>query len=450
MKKKFALLTMIILMVFIGGQAALAAMVSPAIKLDGTPLMIKGAVREGSLYLPVRAISQALGGELSWSKQTQTVVIKHKGNTLSLNLKDMVIKANDHQTYMAYGPLAIDYRTYMQADFFSDNLGLQVKWDKKTNNVLLTRIEENAITIKTVKIASETKALITTIQYPVIEGLVDQKVQDGINSLFRQLADTAIAEGRQNAADLAPFVLQYPDMPSQCEAYLNYQIKYNQNDRISLVFDDYQYAGGAHGGTVQTGYTISLKTGQQYALKDLFKEKADYVSVITAQVKAQLDERDLTIGLFEPFGKISPDQSYYLSNNGVVVFFQQYEILPYAAGIQEFTTEYALLQDLWQNSEMITGKVGSIFSIDLKGNPTTGYTWHYTIENGDLLQLVSETSMADSGLIGAGSTFTWQFKAQKTGETRIVFKYYRSWEGEASVLPENIITYKINLIDTDI
>ncbi len=456
MKKRFFLSGAIILLIVLGAQYSFAAAYStgtspasdnPSIILNTSPLEATALINDGGLYLPVRAISEALGYTVSWSQETRTVGLSTADKTISMNLKDAVIKVGDHDYYIQDSPIIINGRTFASADFFSENLALEVNWDKALGKVMLTDIPENAIIIKTTRIATETKALKQTIQYPVISGLENSQVQDQINGIFRKAAEDAAREGVKNAADLAPFVAQYPDMPSQCETYFNYHIKYNQNNTLSLIFLNYQYSGGAHGGTLQTSYTFNLKTGSQYGLKDLFKAGTDYVTIISDSIKKQLVEKDLVSLLFEPFTKIRDDHSYYLSGNGVTVYFQQYEIMPYVAGIQAFTTDYALLNfmpvDPGVNWPLV--KAGEKFSLSLKGNPTTGYMWHYKIADATIVSVVSENITADSGLIGAGSTFAWDFKALKAGATKITFKYYRDWEGEASTTAENSINYNISV-----
>lgn len=351
MKKKLWLAGFIILFISLSRQNAFADdSGSLTIRLNATKLETNAVVEEGYLYLPVQAIGESLG--YNWSQKDQSIALSSKDKVISLNFEESKILVNDHDTYMSDNPVVINDITFIRADFFSDNLDLKVQWDKEKNTVLLSSIKENAITINTIKTASETRALKSTIQYPLIGGLDNQEVQDKINAIFKQLADDAAQQGVENAADLAPYVLQFPDMPGQCETYFNYQIKYNQNDVISLVFQNYQYAGGAHGNTLQLAYTINLKTGEQYTLKELFKENTDYISIFSDSVKTQLAERDLTSVLFEPFNKINENQSFYLSNNGVVVYYQQYEILPYSEGIQEFTVDYSLLNNLFMEPDI--------------------------------------------------------------------------------------------------
>jgi len=329
-----------------GMVTALADDGQPEIQLDGAVVAAKGMIREGSLILPLRAVAESAGYQISWRPQERKVEIRTTDNTLAMDLQGNRLLAGDHESFLPYSPLFVANRIYLPADFFSDHLSLQTRWDREGNLVQMNRITANNIRIKTVKFATESKALKTTLYYPEVSGLADPQVQTAINDLFRSLAEGAEATGVQNAADLAPVLLQYPDMPGQCETYFDYQIKYNQKNRISVVFQNYQYAGGAHGSTVQTAYTLNLQNGQQFALQDLFRDGADYRSAISNVVRDQLAARDLTNALFQPFSQIRADQDYYLSNNGLVVFFQQYEILPYAAGIQEFTVDYQALHDL--------------------------------------------------------------------------------------------------------
>ena len=463
------------------GNPSITQTENPSIQLNGTHLDLKASVQEGQIYLPARAISELLGFEVSWSQEDKTVSINGKDKMISINLKNMTEAVNQHESYLSYSPDIIGGRTYMRDDFYAENFSLKVQWDKENNVVTLVSLIENPIMINTVQLNMETKALKTTVKYPQIEGLADENIQNDINAIFKKHADNALLEGAKNATDLAPAVLEFPDMPGQCETYVDYQIKYNQNNILSLVLINYEYAGGAHGSTVQTAYTFDLKTGQQFALKDLFKSGTDFTSILNNSIKAQLDERDLTSALFEPFKGINENQNYFLSNKGLVVYFNQYEILPYAAGMPEFTVYYSLLSNLLKAPEIIKenlspgaiestflhsimnlakqGKVingiypvdttviksGDYFILNLKGNPTTGFMWHYVIENSDIIQPVAESVVPDSGLIGAGSTFIWEFKALKTGNSKITLKYYRSWEGEASVLPENIVTYNFSI-----
>jgi len=96
----------------------------------------------------------------------------------------------------------------------------------------------------------------------------------------------------------------------------------------------------------------------------------------------------------------------------------------------------------------IATTVGSTIPVSLKGNPTTGYNWLYTIGDSSIIEKTTDNYVSDSksaSIVGAGGTYTWTFKALKAGETTITFKYYRSWLGESSATAEDTLVYKITV-----
>ncbi len=328
----------------------------PLIELEGTNIKTAAYISEGNVYLPLRAVSESLGYQILWSKSDDTISISGDEKNIMIDFKNSTITANDHTYYSGDylenpfdGGTARENVTYLGADFFADNLGLEVLPDKEKGKMILKRIRGNNISIKTLREASETDLLKLTLQYPEIEGLNDQAVQESINSIFGKSAEDARNEGLKNADEMKKIQdSEYTGSPNKCETYFDYMPKYNQNGLLSMILSDYQYTGGAHGSTLQSSYTLSLKTGQVYELKDLFKSDVDYVSLINDTIRNEIDQKVKEGGLSEitPFETIKDDQDFYLSNNAVVIYFQQYEYFPYAAGIQEFPIDFSVLKDM--------------------------------------------------------------------------------------------------------
>lgn len=352
MSKKFILAGILISLILSMGTYGFAATGSqPGIMLDGTKIEAAAYIDRGNVYLPLRAVGEALGYEVQWSEKDNTVSVSMPGTNITIDLENYKITANDHVSYMGGDYTNINGSTYMGADFFSGSFGLEVRWDRQNGTVQLDRVTENAISIKTIKEASETDIIKITLQYPQIDGLTDKAVQDSINSIFRESAMEARNEGLKNADEMEKDRASgYAGSPNKCETYFDYSLKYNQNGLLSVVFRNYQYTGGAHGLTVQSSHTIDLNTGGEYKLKDLVKDDADYVALFSDTVRNMIDERVkegiLPDYMIAPFSTIRDDHDFYLSNNAVVVYFQQYEHWPYAAGIQEFPVEFSVLSDM--------------------------------------------------------------------------------------------------------
>lgn len=69
--------------------------------------------------------------------------------------------------------------------------------------------------------------------------------------------------------------------------------------------------------------------------------------------------------------------------------------------------------------------------VTLKGNPSTGYTWKYRIENPKIVTVEeSHSYKGDSNFVGSPSDFTYTIKPLREGKTMILFIYARPWEEE--------------------
>lgn len=424
------------------------------VEFNGTEINTSAYTDEGTLYLPLRAISEKLGYSVEWSKDG-TIAVKKSGDDILVNYKDSKVNENGHQYYVNEN--IINNTLYMDEEFFNDSLGLKVQRYEQNKMIEVESIKENNIDIEAVNEESKQDKIDMTLIYPKISGLADATIQNELNTFFKNEAETAKWEGQEYLKEFTSESLGYDGNLNKFETYFDYRVKYNQNDLLSIIFYDYQYTGGAHGSTIQKTYTFDLKTGKEIHFKDLFKNESGYLTLFNNVIKSEIKCRELYE--LAPFNSIADDQVFYLCNNGVSVYFQQYEYFPYAAGIQSFTADYSDLKEmlnpdfsfLYDTPKQLEPKTDNILNIGqmgrviLNGNPTTGYTWHYKIENEDKLKEVESAEVGWSIAIGSGSTFTWDFEAVKAGKAKITFKYYRDWEGEASTKPENIVGYEVEV-----
>jgi len=73
-------------------------------------------------------------------------------------------------------------------------------------------------------------------------------------------------------------------------------------------------------------------------------------------------------------------------------------------------------------------KVNEEFKIPLDSNPSTGYKWEASFDDGFLKLKADRFNRPAKALIGAGGTQTFVFLPVKQGETKIRFVYKRHWE----------------------
>ncbi|MCM3712518.1 DUF3298 and DUF4163 domain-containing protein [Alkalihalobacillus oceani] len=159
------------------------------------------------------------------------------------------------------------------------------------------------------------------IYYPELSGLANQQVQEKLN---RRIVKQVMTMIKKQGYEKEP----------QTVITGGFEVKTNQRDIISLTNNHYAYSGGAHGLTIQRSLTMNTVTGDIYTLKDLFKPGANYSKALNAIIRRQIKERDLP--LLTEFKGIAPNQYFYIADKALVLYFQLYELLPYAAGIPYF------------------------------------------------------------------------------------------------------------------
>jgi hypothetical protein len=131
------------------------------------------------------------------------------------------------------------------------------------------------------------------------------------------------------------------------EVVSEYTVTLNQDCVISLFFDKYEYTGGAHGMTIRTSDSWSLEKRKRMTLSDLFPEEFDYKKYITMEIIRQITNeiKEGNNVYFEDYAKLVNENlninNFYLTPEGVVIYFQQYDIAPYSSGIRTFTIPYS-------------------------------------------------------------------------------------------------------------
>ena len=180
-----------------------------------------------------------------------------------------------------------------------------------------------------------------TIYYPQMYGMQDVDVQNHINDIFKNHAVGLLNyynELIQEGIEIEDPMLEHYVVGSE------YEIKYLQNNRLSIVTNDYDYAGGIHGMYWYTSFNFDLSTGELLQLPDLFLENGDYTTSINNEIKRQINILKQTDDYWElePFYSIDPNTpNFYLTPTGIGIYFSLYEYTPYAYGIPEFIIPYS-------------------------------------------------------------------------------------------------------------
>ena len=290
---------------------------------------------EGEVFLPLRQVAQFAGYIVQYA--ADEVTLTKKDNQLRFNRTDSTLVNNGHHLYLYSEPSLVSGILYAPKTFFEDHLRLGVKLNQ--GNVIISQLPETGAVLLNQRETFQDKYLDLQLQYPRLRGL-DQKVETQLNSIIAEKVARIKTDAHKDEEDLLAN-LWSPN--AKIEYYLNYLVKRNQGDLLSLVFEDYRYQGGAHGLTAKFAYNFNLKTGKQYFLEGLFSPGEDYVSLLNQKIEEQI-RGDRHKSQNYNFDSIAPDQEFYFTNEALVICFQSYEIAAYAEGKPEFAIPLSQLE----------------------------------------------------------------------------------------------------------
>lgn len=93
------------------------------------------------------------------------------------------------------------------------------------------------------------------------------------------------------------------------------------------------------------------------------------------------------------------------------------------------------------------GEGERLVTIELSGNPTTGYSWSYTMSPEGIIREVSHEyrQREDAeGIVGAGGSFLFVFEGVTPGQVELRFSYARPWEKTKPAVDTTVFTMEVD------
>lgn len=126
------------------------------------------------------------------------------------------------------------------------------------------------------------------------------------------------------------------------------------NDKIlGVKFEIYQYTGGAHGSTIIKTFNFDLAENKELALSDCFLPNSNYLKVISDYSAQKLKEILSQDGFVDAEWiaqgtktKTDNFSAFTFNQAGLVIYFQQYQVAAYAAGIFDILIPYEKLNSI--------------------------------------------------------------------------------------------------------
>ena len=177
---------------------------------------------------------------------------------------------------------------------------------------------------------------------------------------------------------------------------------------LNLVFEYYEFTGGAHGNYLDQAYVFDTESGERLSLNMLSADYEALSAFLTEQMLAQAEADERITSEYLPeeerpeaFRKLLQDDScaWYFDEDGLVLFANPYELSSYAAGIIDFHVPYeelrGMIDDKWFPEKGAADGSFEVYPLEEKGTDTVLLDRVVLDENARELCLVAEGTVYD-------------------------------------------------------
>ncbi|MCH7321552.1 copper amine oxidase N-terminal domain-containing protein [Solibacillus sp. MA9] len=108
--------------------------------INGKKVTFKDPVlnKNGHLFLPMRNLYEIIGAKVQWNQQTKTASAVRNDNQVAVTLNSKTAIVNGKKVTVNVPPFLYKDKTYVPIRFLSENLGGSVQWNQQTRTVSIS------------------------------------------------------------------------------------------------------------------------------------------------------------------------------------------------------------------------------------------------------------------------------------------------------------------------
>ena len=186
-----------------------------------------------------------------------------------------------------------------------------------------------------------------------------EKLQDALKALNQSALDdqkSVIDENKEYAEQ------EYASNPDMVEYTFDRDILVARSDEtvLSMAVMEGSYLGGAHPFGMTTGRTYDTQTGKELSLKDVVSDYDGIYEYVKKQLKENYDQSMFFEDYQDTLQKMFYDESgdygtvqWTISQTGLSIYFNQYDLAPYVAGSQQVDISFKDQPQLFQSKYVV-------------------------------------------------------------------------------------------------
>lgn len=173
------------------------------------------------------------------------------------------------------------------------------------------------------------------IQIPKFKNLSNEEFQNSINNEYESIINSRLDEFNKSIPE---------NPPEKCRFSLLQEVKLKSSRVISILGEAYIFTEGIHGISERIPKNVDIVDNKILTLADLFLDE-EYPTAINREIDAIVNSNpDEYHDLWEkPILSSMHEEYFYLTKDGLVIFYPPYELSYYARGFVEFLIPYEKL-----------------------------------------------------------------------------------------------------------
>ncbi|MCL5037980.1 MAG: protease inhibitor I42 family protein [Chloroflexi bacterium] len=196
------------------------------------------------------------------------------------------------------------------------------------------------VTIKEQKLNKNWSIL---VRYPEIRNFPKGNQQKSCNDIIKKSIDTQVKQFEDQADKGAK------DKNIPWSLYIDYEVKFQSNDYLGVVFTGNLGSGGANPAPIIYSMLLDLNKGVEMNLSDLFNPGANYLVVMSEYSSKKLSEKQNMDESWINKGTAAVAGNYrifYPNNDSLVIVFPPNQAAPYSEGAIDVPIPYEEFNDL--------------------------------------------------------------------------------------------------------
>ncbi len=193
-----------------------------------------------------------------------------------------------------------------------------------------------------------------TSEHTLLDVDYEQLIFDGtteaiqkMNDFFTEIKERAIQSEIDYARQDEEFIKQMDRLLGYSYSSYLEDITYINDRYVCIQKSEYIYTGGAHGMPVRLCYLMDLQTGERLLLNDIVENTKDEIRTIISEIFHEMYEAYPQLYYSDAPQYVEDTakerEDFYLTEDGIVIYYSPYEIAPYAAGFIDILIPYSKL-----------------------------------------------------------------------------------------------------------